>query len=112
DGTGTGLRGRPGSVPYRPRRPAERRPGPHRPRLGIRDSLGPGSEGVWGQVAADSDPLDIGEGVQVCLGATVPGAGAGLADAAERDEGLVVDGLVVDVHQPGRDAFGQGEALA
>ena len=41
----------------------------------------------------------------------MPGAGARLPDPAERDQRLVVDGLVVDVHQPGRDPLGQLQTL-
>jgi hypothetical protein len=40
-----------------------------------------------------------------------PCAGAGGRDAAERHEGLVVDRLVVDVHQAGRDALGELQPL-
>ena len=68
------------------------------------------SERVGGQVSADGDPLGLGEGLDVGLGAAVPGAGAGRADAAERGDRLVVDGLVVDVHQAGRDPLGQRQA--
>ena len=43
--------------------------------------------------------------------AAVPGPGARLADAAEGNQRLVVDRLVVDVHQPGRNPLGQRQAL-
>src|SRR4051794_32182861 len=69
------------------------------------------SERVLRQVAAHGDPLDLGERVEIGLRAAVPGAGAGLPDTPERDQRLVVDGLVVDVHEPGGDALGQREAL-
>ena len=66
-----------------------------------------GSEGVGGQVAAQRHPLGLGERLDVGLRAAVPGAGAGCADPAERRDRLVVHGLVVDVHQAGRDPLGQ-----
>src|SRR6202000_2946169 len=54
-------------------------------------------------------PASIGEGVQVG-GAAEAGPGTGGQQATERDVGLVVDGLVVDVHDPGGDLAGQLQA--
>src|SRR5262245_7190744 len=53
--------------------------------------------------APHRDPAQIGEGVDVGVGATEANAGARVADAAERRRGVVVDGLVVDMDDPGRD---------
>src|SRR5688572_5215406 len=55
-------------------------------------------EGVRRDGPLHRDPLGLGEGLDVGLDAPEPGAGAREADAAERRCGLVVDGLVVDVH--------------
>src|SRR5690349_13055696 len=65
-------------------------------------------EGVGGDVAPDRDPSLVGEGIEVGRAAEA-GAGAGVPHAAERGHRLVVDGLVVDVDDAGRDPLGQGQ---
>jgi hypothetical protein len=49
----------------------------------------------------DRDPAGVGECVDPCLAAEA--TVAGVLDAAERGLGLVADGLVVDVDDPGPD---------
>ena len=78
--------------------------------------VGPGlddqvSERVAGRLPAHRDPPGLGERLDVRGRATDPPEPGG-ADAAERDVRLVVHGLVVDVHDPGRDLLGERQRRA
>src|SRR5258708_19559256 len=67
------------------------------------------SERIRGDVAADGDPAGVGEGVQVGRAAE-PRARTRSTNSAERRVRRVVDRLVVDVHDAGRDLPGELEA--
>src|ERR1017187_7988016 len=69
----------------------------------------PPLERVRGDVAAHGHPPGLGKGIQVSRAAE-PGPGARGQQAAEGSVGLVVDRLVVNVHDAGRDLPGQVEA--
>src|ERR1700722_7256318 len=63
-------------------------------------------ERIGGDVATDGHPAGVRERVQVSRTGE-PGAGARGPEAAERDVRLVVDGLLVDMHDTGRYLPGQ-----
>src|ERR1700722_10093762 len=66
-------------------------------------------ERIGGNVAADGHPAGIRERLQISRTAEA-GTGTGGPGAAERDVRLVVDGLLVDMHDTGRYLPGQLEA--
>src|SRR6476660_1806952 len=74
----------------------------------VRSVMAATLERVRGNVAPDGDPTLVGEGIEVGLAAEAR-AGARGQYPAERSDRLVVDGLVVDVDDAGRDLVGQGE---
>src|SRR5215469_16156154 len=62
-------------------------------------------------LAADSDPLCFGERLDVPFRAAKSCPGTRRGDPAERYNGLVVNGLVVDVDHASRDVLGQLHGL-
>ena len=65
------------------------------------------SEGVAARPLLHRHPLGLGEGIEIGVRPASPGTVAGIADPAERRDGLVGDRLVVDVNHAHRDALGQ-----
>src|ERR687895_1136605 len=66
-----------------------------------------GLEGEWPGAALNGDPLELCE---LVYGRTAPEPSPpAVLDAPERHLGLVVDRLIVDMHDPGLQLLGQAE---